>query len=281
MGSFDFVFFTDTHIQPELRAEEGCAACFAAIRRLRPAFALAGGDMVFDSAAVPRARTLQLFDLYRRTEDTLQLPVHRTLGNHDVVGLQPRSGVAADDPIQGKRLFRQLYGETYYAFDHQGCHFVVLDSIHLAPTELGWEARIDETQLQWLARDLEAVGPVRPIIVTSHVPLVTGYLSYVPDRSPARFPYHIVVNAREVLRLFEGRNVLAVLQGHTHINEVVTYNGCQFITSGAVSGEWWKGPRFGRHPEGFTVISVREGELSHRYETYGFVADQRIAPARS
>jgi hypothetical protein len=51
-------------------------------------------------------------------------------------------------------------------------------------------------------------------------------------------------------------NPKMVLQGHTDIRESVIYNGCQFITSGAVCGRWWKGPREG-HPRGFGVLTVR------------------------
>ncbi len=63
--------------------------------------------------------------------------------------------------------------------------------------------------------------------------------------------------------------MIAVLQGHTHVNEIVSYKGTQYITSGAVCGNWWHGPRMGT-PEGFTVVSLREGRISTRYETYGF-----------
>ena len=79
-------------------------------------------------------------------------------------------------------------------------------------------------------------------------------------------------------RSFEGRNVLGVLQGHTHVNERVEWQGVPYITSGAVSGNWWKGIHLGT-PEGFTVCTVRDGKLLTRYQTYGFHADP--APAES
>jgi hypothetical protein len=41
------------------------------------------------------------------------------------------------------------------------------------------------------------------------------------------------------------------------------------MTGGAVCGNWWHGSRMG-FPEGFTVVSLREGKISARYETYGF-----------
>ena len=71
--------------------------------------------------------------------------------------------------------------------------------------------------------------------------------------------------------MLAGYNVLGVLQGHTHINENVTYHDVPYITSGAVCGNWWKGVRMGT-PEGFTVVNVSNGKLTTRYETYGFKA---------
>jgi 3',5'-cyclic-AMP phosphodiesterase len=79
----------------------------------------------------------------------------------------------------------------------------------------------------------------------------------------------VVTNAREVMQIFDGHNVLAVLQGHLHINAVDTFKEIPYITGGAVSGNWWHGTHQGT-PEGFTVISLRDGKISWRYDTYGF-----------
>ena len=78
-------------------------------------------------------------------------------------------------------------------------------------------------------------------------------------------------NAQDVLDVLWPYAPKLVLQGHTHIRETVMYNGRQFITTGAVCGNWWKGPRDG-HPEGFGVVTVRGADVSWRYETYGFTA---------
>jgi 3',5'-cyclic-AMP phosphodiesterase len=40
---FDFVFFTDAHLQSELSAAAGCAKCFGQINEARPDFCIAGG----------------------------------------------------------------------------------------------------------------------------------------------------------------------------------------------------------------------------------------------
>jgi Icc protein len=134
-------------------------------------------------------------------------------GNHDVIGLSNKSNVPATDPLYGKKFFEDCIGKRYRSFDHEGWHFVSLDSIGVTSTR-GSVGLIDEKQLEWLRAGLKRVGTVRPIVV---------------------------------LELLRPHNVKAV------------------------SGNWWKGPRLGR-PEGFAVLTVTGGEISWRYETYGFQA---------
>lgn len=269
-ASFDFVFFTDTHIQPELNAAHGCDMCFHKIAGLSSDFAFMGGDHVFDAMGVDASRAKVLFDLYQRTEQMLEMKLYHTIGNHDLFGVDPKSGIAPKDPAYGKKLYEDRIGrKTYYSFDHKGYHFFVLDSVQ--PTEdRQWDARIDDAQIAWLAGDLQKTIPGTPIIGVIHVPLVTAFSNYVPP-TPAGGKYNTlsVANAAQIVGLLEQHDVLAVLQGHTHINEIVLYKGTQYITSGAVCGNWWHGSRMGV-PEGFMIVSLREGKISTRYETYGF-----------
>jgi 3',5'-cyclic-AMP phosphodiesterase len=275
IGSFDFAFFTDTHIQPELDAAHGCQMAFAKITAAKPEFAICGGDMVFDALGVSRTRADMLFDLYQRTEASIKVPLHHTIGNHDLYGILTKSGAIPNDPGYGKKMFEdRIDTRTYYSFDHRGYHFIVLDSIFPTPDRL-WEGRIDDAQLQWLAHDLAAIPPAAPIIVITHVPLITGYLAYGPKPDGTqRYDTVSVANSADVIALFAAHNVLAVLQGHLHINELVNYKNCQYACCGAVCGNWWHGPRLD-FPEGFTIVSLREGKISWRYETYGF---QSVAP---
>lgn len=266
---FEFIFFTDTHIEPELDAAHGCAMAFRRMRDVRADFAIQGGDHVFDSLGVPKVRSVSLFELYDKTQQDLSLKVYHTIGNHDCVGVYAASGMAVTDPLYGKKYYEDHVGRTYYSFDHKGVHFIILDSIGITE-DRAYEGRIDAGQLQWLRADLANTPAARPIIVSVHIPLVTAFDSYVP--LPAHLPAHhggSVANSAEVIPLFAGHHVLAVLQGHTHINERVEWQGIPYITSGAVSGNWWKGVRMGT-PEGYTVVSIREGKLTTRYETYGF-----------
>ncbi len=274
LQDFDFLFITDTHLQPEMNAARGCSMAFQKARGLQAEFVIQGGDHVFDALGVPKERALGLFDLYDRTQQDLGMKVHHTLGNHDCFGVYPASGMVPADPSYGKRFYEDHLGKTFYSFEHKGVHFLVLDSIGIT-ADRSYEGRIGATQIAWLRQELSALVPGAPVIVVTHIPLVTAFGSYVPVPQEAMAHHGLsVVNSDEVIQLFEGHNILAVLQGHTHINERVEWRGVPYITSGAVCGNWWKGVRLGT-PEGFTVVSLRGGKLTTRYETYGF---HSIAP---
>jgi 3',5'-cyclic AMP phosphodiesterase CpdA len=266
--SFDFIFLTDSHLEPELNAVHGTSLAMQGARRVKADFAIQGGDHVFDALGVPRARSLALFDQYDKTEQELGLKVHHTLGNHDVCGIYPSSGVAPSDPCYGKKLFADRFGPTFYSFDHRGYHFIVLDSIGLTDDH-HYEARIDADQLAWLTADLARIAAGTPIVVTTHIPLVTALQSYSDTDPKVLATKYSFKNGPEVIKLFEGHNVLGVLQGHTHVNERVEWHGIPYITSGAVCGNWWQGTRLGT-PEGFTVVSLANGKLTTRYEPTGF-----------
>lgn len=268
---FSFIFLTDSHTQPELNAGPGTALAMRQASKLHADFAIQGGDHIFDALAVPKARTLALLTLYDQTQQSLGLKVHHTLGNHDVCGIYTSSGIPPTDPLYAKKLFQDRFGPTFYSFDHKSHHFIVLDSIGIHPdAEKGEQyfAQVDDTQLQWLAHDLAAQPPGTPIIVTTHIPLVTAVSSYAPygPKTPPPAPF---INGPAVIKLLEGHNVLAVLQGHTHVNERVEWHGIPYITSGAICGNWWHGTRLGT-PEGFTEVTVANGTLTTQYHPTGF-----------
>ena len=273
---FSFLFLTDSHTQPELDAVHGTQLAMNEASKLHADFAIQGGDHIFDALAVPKTRTLELLKLYDQTQQSLGLKVHHTLGNHDVCGIYTASGVSPTDPLYAKKLFEDRFGPTFYSFNHKAHHFIVLDSIGIRPDpEKGQQyfAQIDDTQLRWLAQDLAKQPTGTPIIVTTHIPLVTAVSSYAPygPKTPPPSPF---TNGPAAIKLLEGHNVLAVLQGHTHVNERVDWHGIPFITSGAISGNWWHGTRLGT-PEGFTVVTLENGALTTRYHSTGF---KSIAP---
>lgn len=279
-GTLRVVFFTDTHTQPELKADEGTALALKKIQSLKPDLCIQGGDHCFDLAAVPRDRSMMLLNLYGQTEHALNgIPIEHVIGNHDVLGRASESGVSTSDPLYGKKAFEQRFEvKTYRSFNRAGYHFVVLDSIQITP-EREFDAMVDPAQIAWLKADLASLPADMPIIVACHVPIVSAAPQYTPpgDKAAKAAAYQALTNlhqfllgnAREVTDCFKGHRVIAVLQGHTHINETVFWRDTPYITSGAVSGNWWRGSRWGT-PEGFTLLELSNGAAHWTYQTYGW-----------
>lgn len=272
-AKFRIVHLTDIHIQPELSAGQGVALCVKKILRLdpRPDFIITGGDHPMDLLAATRERADLQFRLLAEALKPLEMPVYHTIGNHDVFGWSMRSPITDTDPGYGKRLFeeRVCAAPTYRSWNHKGWHFIVLDNIQPTNSK-DWYSRVDDDQLQWLKADLEKTAVATPIIVTTHVPLFTIYNQYTNGTmfpTPAKL---ICQNGKEVHKLLKTRNVKLALQGHTHVIESCDYIGIRYQTAGSVCGEWWRGPRLGVHPEGFSVIDIDGKEAKWTYHPYGW-----------
>jgi hypothetical protein len=65
--------------------------------------------------------------------------------------------------------YREHFGDTHYAFDHKGIHFIALDNVSHQGNVLG------APQLDWLGQDLRRVEPEVPIVVFAHRPLFNLY----------------------------------------------------------------------------------------------------------
>ena len=228
MEDFTFLFITDCHLQPELNAAGGCHQAFVKARKISSDFVIQGGDHVFDALGVSRDRATSLIDLYTKTEQDLGMKVHHTIGNHDLFGVYPASGAEPTDPLYGKKYFEDHFGKLYYSFGPQGrsFHRSGFDRHHPRP----WIRRSNRRGPACLARRRSEVHPcpLPPVIVSVHIPLVTAFDSYAaPLPTPPAHHGLSVANAYEVLPLFEGHNVLGVLQGHTPYQRD-SYVACEF-----------------------------------------------------
>ena len=271
-ASFRFVFMTDIHVMPELSGADGFAAAIEAANKLEPDFVITGGDLIYDAMAVSYERADTLYDLYQELCKSFRAPVHNTIGNHEVFGLYPRSGIDPSHPEFGRKMFADRLGggSTNNSFDFRGWHFILLDTIGFTGTR-GYFGHVGPETLEWLARDLEKTDPETPIVLCLHIPLVSPSIQTEYASTGGAPAAEMVTNTPEVLASFEGRDLRLVLQGHLHIVEQAQVKGTKFVTGGAVSGAWWKGP-FRGFPEGFIVVDVKDGAIDYHYETYGWEA---------
>jgi 3',5'-cyclic-AMP phosphodiesterase len=281
-GSFDFIHLTDMHVTTRRKGDQGYRTCVKSVLDMKnkPAFALIGGDMAFDGLYTPKTQYIEQVRLYKEITDTLDMPYHNCMGNHDVLGWSDRRKVQTTDPDFGKKYIMDAlqWDNPYYSFDHNGWHFAVLDCIY--PTQEshgpGYEPRIGDEQLDWLAYDLGSTGD-RPKVVMTHIAAFCNTAQIKGDPTAPGMPPGIVLRDTAKLQaVLERHNVKALLQGHTHRPEEYRWRGVWYITSPAVSGAWWAGDFTGAGP-GYTVFHCSaDGELT--WDMLDYVWEAQLEP---
>jgi Icc protein len=276
--AFRFAFVTDLHLMPEprYRAAEGIAACLAAVEQLnpRPEFILVGGDLVHDaremSIAMAQERLAVFLQIWNRSTT---IPARWIFGNHDLVATSNNDASPAD-PLYGKGLFKRTFGlpNLYYAFTHKGWRFIILDDIEPKPVHT-YVGEIFPDQLAFLQADLDA-GRTVPTIVSTHIPVMSNYalgmrLAHAFDpKIPGDYSL-TCTNGGLLTAALPGHDVRAVLCGHLHHYERLETD-IPFINSGAVCGNYWRGPMMGC-PEGFGVVDVgADGSFHFDYRAFGW-----------
>jgi Calcineurin-like phosphoesterase len=105
-----------------------------------------------------------------------------------------------DAGLDGGDLYRNVFGPTFYSFDHKGFHFIALDNVSRAKPEVGAEQRA------WLAKDLVRFPKTAPIVVFTHRPL----FDLRPDWE------WFTRDGDEVMGLLAPYENVTVLYGHIH-----------------------------------------------------------------
>jgi 3',5'-cyclic-AMP phosphodiesterase len=263
-GRLRFVFCTDVHAAPQPRIASALERAAASIRSRDAVFVIVGGDLISGGYTSSIQVTKQHWDAYMRFHEQLGTKVWPVLGNHDLVGVDPADGSRPEaDPRQ---VFKDRLGldRTWYSFDAGGYHFMVLDSVRITTDEYRYHGYISLEQREWIMADLAGYPKQTPIILISHLPLWTRFFeTYDVELGPAP-PHRVVTNAAQVLSLFADRNLILVLQGHLHIEELLRREATRFITGGAISGNWWQGDRHGT-PPGYGLITLEGQEVRWEY----------------
>jgi len=183
------------------------------------------------------------------------------------------------EPQWGKRWACDIFGiaKPYRSFDRAGWHFVVLDSTF--PNDRGsYEARLDDAQWDWLRSDLAALNAATPVLVLSHIPILSasalmGWAKTQADSDLTIPRGYVHVDLAKFRDLFwKHQNVRLCLSGHLHLRDRSDYNGVTYLCNGAVSGNWWKGDHQ-QTKAGYAVIDLYDnGTFDHDYIDYGWQA---------
>ena len=270
--SFSFAFITDIHLQYELNAVQGFQKAIDTINYLKPDFVITGGDLVMDALGQRYGMADSLNNLYQETAKAFKMPVHNTMGNHDIYGIYSRSGADPENPEFGEKMFEKRFGKSYYSFDYKGWKFMILNSIEDTGRDK-YIGLIDAKQIEWIKEELQKTDPETPIVISTHIPFITAFTQKYIGNIIANDSSRVINNGKDVIDLFNGYNLKLVLQGHLHTEEDIFIDGVHFITGGSICAGWWRGPRMG-FEEGFLMIDVKGNEFKWRFVDYNWPAGE-------
>ncbi len=298
---FSFGVITDTHVN---QGEDDCNSPYEANalanRRLRHVirdlntrhleFVVNVGDLVHPVPAIPDLYAQAAARFHEQVKD-LKHQLYLTPGNHDV-GDKPNdwapAAVVHEDYLA---LWDEHFGPQYQSFDHEDCHFIIINA-QIVNSGFAGEA----AQSRWLEADLEANDGKR-IFLHSHYP---PYFSK-PDEE-VNYDNMAEPGRSWLLGLLETYKVEALLVGHVHNFWYYRHaeTDCYLLPSTAFVrldySEMYRVPpgrdtEFGRNDRpklGYFVVHVHEhGHICDIIRTYGDVAEagsplpqpvERVAP---
>lgn len=134
----------------------------------------------------------------------LNIKIYHVQGNHDAIR-------------QGYKYFNKFFGPSYYSFDYENAHFIVLDN--------AFSASFDKAQYNWLLKDLESNKKIHAFV-----------FMHKPNFDSTEFyPDHLMDSRRMnelLIKTFSKFKVDYVFAGHIHGYGKAERNGVVYVITG-------------------------------------------------
>jgi hypothetical protein len=261
-----FILWTDAH----LKTKEDCDLMkvvvddvnktFLGLSPQLPVHAISCGDNVFDQ--------LNFFDNYKQIAAQTGIPFYQVIGNHDMDYNNRSEELSA-------KSFSAKFGPTHYSFNKGRIHYVVLKDIFYYGDSYRYLGYIDETQLQWLEKDLAVVKPGSTVIVALHIPTIYGE-SETAD-SYSTLLSNSVMNRTALFKILSPFKA-HILSGHSHTQWNTFISPSLFEhTHVAACASWWQGEiGVDGTPKGYTVYMVDGDSLSWYFKGVNLNKDDQF-----
>ena len=270
--SLRIAHITDVHLKDKFDAPARFTRCLHHLQQQTPKvdMVLNGGDIVFD---MNKENISTINDQWKLVQNIMKnecsLPVHYCLGNHDIWWYEDDKGQA----VYGKKyaLDKLQLVKPYYSMEKNGWKIIVLDSVHLDIDNTWYIGKLGDEQLTWLSDELKATDANMPVMVMSHIPILTALLMIEDDivNKWTMLGGDMHTDTAKIINLFyQHPNVKLCLSGHLHMRDKVFYNNVTYLCNGAVSGAWWEGNRRETAP-GYGLIDLyADGTFEEKYVNY-------------
>ncbi|MBE6175098.1 MAG: hypothetical protein E7147_06110 [Rikenellaceae bacterium] len=219
----------------------------------RNVYGLMLGDIVHEN--------MDLYDNYIAGLSTLGFPMFNVIGNHD-------NDPDSTTDVEGRHVFEEKLGPTYYSFNIGKLHFVVLDNLimFLNDGELtGYEQGLTDEIWQWLQSDLHYVDESTTLMIAAHSPMTK--LRTGGSRTDAAKHF------ADYATLFAKYKAAHIWTGHTHNTYNYNYpvgsalHGIEEHTVARSTGELWTNEYLADGtPRGYVVVEVDGDDISWKFK---------------
>ena len=207
---------TDVHLPTMHDSEYRITTFINSMKKEKPDFIIELGDF-----GTPDPKYAPLFAIW----NSFPGDKYHVIGNHEMDGGYTREKTMA---------YLQMKS-SYYSFDKNGFHFIVLDgNDKKSPEAKGYKQFIAPSQVNWLKDDLANTN--HPVVIFSH----QGLTLYTSEDET-----YGVENWQEIQEILvkhnqthPGKKVVACFNGHTHYDDAVQTDGIWYITITSMSYHW-------------------------------------------
>ncbi len=208
---------SDVHLPTMHDSEQRITAFIDSMKIAEPDFIIELGDF-----GIPKPE----YEPYMKTWNSFHGPKYHVIGNHEMDG-----GTTLEEALAWRGM-----RNSYYSFELNGFHFIVLDGNDKKFAEQkGYRSYIGPEQLEWLRKELQVKKG--PIVIFSHQGLGTD-----PDVPGERYSVEGAGKIRSMLeehnRAADTNRVIACFNGHTHHDYAEQINGIWYITVNSMAYKW-------------------------------------------
>jgi len=253
---FSFVFLADLHLFGTEKIDSAFVPLVDYVNDLDPDFVLTGGDHVYTCKNASIEASGELYDRWEEQYGKFDAPVFQMIGNHDKVGVLAESGADPSDPLWGDRMYERRIGPRYYSFMFGGWKFIVLDRFRVDVPTRNYYPETDPEQLAWLEAELARTAPEVPLVLASHVPLISPVAMFVAGE-PA-----LSEDAARILELCRGHNLRLVLQAHFHVFMDLFSQGVRYVSGPPALPL----PGLRQEDQGIVRITVDDGQIGVEWQ---------------
>jgi len=195
-NSFSFIVFGDNEGDNNVFQE--------IIKRVQESDA----KFVIDTGDLTSSSKEDEFNSVKKRFEQLKIPYYTTVGNNDIYGDKERN------------LYKKYFGQTYYSFDYEYAHFIVLDN---ADRKVGF----DENQLEWLSNDLQK-NEQKFTLIFYHRPFNLPFSNLTGDDETTASRQ----SNQKFLDIIKSYKIDQIYNGHLHLYFTYSLENTPVIISG-------------------------------------------------